>query len=71
MPQLDRYKKRTLNIEFIASENFNNIPYKDQFSLIFITEGSITGMLNERPVKVSAPCILCISKDDKIKIYEK
>lgn len=71
MPQFDRYKKRIVNIEFVHVEDFNTLPYMDRFTIILITDGSVTGIFNERPMKLSAPGILCISSDDKINISEK
>lgn len=71
MPQNDRHKKRTVNIEFIAVEEFNNLPYAERFTLIFLTNGSINGILNELPITVSAPCVFCLSDNDKIQVFEK
>lgn len=71
MPQFDRHKNRTVNIEFVTAEDFNALPYEERFTIIFVTEGSITGILNERPMKISAQGVLCLSKDDTIKILEK
>lgn len=71
MPQIDRYKNRTLYIEFAAAEDFNNLPYEGRLSIIFITCGCINVQLNGRPVKITAPSILCLSADDRIQVLEK
>lgn len=71
MPQLDRHKNRTVNIEFAAIEDFNDLPYQERFTIILVTDGSLTGILNDRPIKISAPCFLCLSKDDRIKIVDR
>lgn len=71
MPQFDRYKKRIVNIEFVPVEDFNTLPYAERFTIILITDGSVAGMLNGRPMKLSAPGVLCISNDDKINISKK
>ncbi len=71
MPQIDRHKNRIVNIEFIAAEDFNNLPYPERFTLIFVTAGSIKGVLNDRPIKISAPGVLCLSKADTIQVFEK
>ena len=71
MPQFDRYKKRTLNIEFIAAEDFSQMPYPERYTLIFVTAGYIKGILNQRPIKISAPGILCLYMDDTLEIIEK
>ncbi|CQR55860.1 helix-turn-helix domain-containing protein [Paenibacillus riograndensis] len=71
MPQADRHKKRTVNIEFAAVEDFSILPYPERFTLIFITSGSIKGMLNQRPISVSAPGVLCLAEDAQVQVIEK
>ncbi|MDF2653710.1 MAG: AraC family transcriptional regulator [Bacillota bacterium] len=71
MPQYDRHKKRTVSIEFQTVEDFSKIPYQQRFTLAFLTDGSVSGLLNERPVTVSAPGILCLSEEDRLHIFEK
>ncbi|MFS0728305.1 helix-turn-helix domain-containing protein [Paenibacillus sp. 1P07SE] len=70
MPQIDRHKNRTVNIEFIAAEDFACLPYPDRFTLIFVTNGRIRGVLNERPVSIAAPAVLCLSAEDKIEVID-
>ncbi|AGK97147.1 helix-turn-helix domain-containing protein [Clostridium pasteurianum] len=71
MPQMDRHKNRTVYIEFIADESFNNLPYKERFTIIFITSGSMNLQLNDYPIKIVAPSILCLSMEDTIQVSEK
>ncbi|QDY82891.1 helix-turn-helix transcriptional regulator [Paenibacillus polymyxa] len=71
MPQIDRYKQRTVNIEFNAIEDFTVVPHPERLTLIFITSGSIKWNLNERPIFVSAPGVLCLTEDDKVQVMEK
>jgi YesN/AraC family two-component response regulator len=71
MPQFDRHKNRTVNIEFVYTEDLNNLPYAERFTIIFITDGCVKGIINEHPMMISAPGVLCLSKDDRIKIYER
>ena len=71
MPLFDRHKNRIVNIEFGFSENMDMLPYHEGYAIVFITNGSASGILNERQVKITAPCILCISKDDIIKITKR
>lgn len=71
MPQMDRYKNRTVNIEFAAVEDFSNLPYPERLTLIFITSGSMSGILNERPIAIAAPGVLCLAEDDDLKVLEK
>ncbi|WP_336772096.1 helix-turn-helix domain-containing protein [Paenibacillus sp. MMO-58] len=71
MPQIDRHKDRTVNIEFIATEDLNRLPYQERLTIIFITSGSINGVLNERPIAITAPGVLCLTEKDSIQIIEK
>jgi len=71
MPQVDRYKQRNVNIEFFAVEDCSKLPYTDRFSLIFITSGSMKGILNDRPISINAPGILCLAGDDEWQVTEK
>lgn len=71
MPQIDRHKNRTVNIEFAAAEDFTHFPYPERLTLSFVTNGSIKGILNERPVTISAPAILCLSAEDTLQVLDK
>ncbi len=71
MPQFDQYKNRTVNIEFIAAEDIQNLPHTERLSLVFITNGRISGRLNDRPVTIEAPGILCLSEKDSLQIIEE
>ncbi|WP_286907099.1 helix-turn-helix domain-containing protein [Clostridium sp. UBA1652] len=71
MPQDDRYKNRPVFIEFVVNENFINLPYKERFTIILITSGSIKLQLNDRPIKIVAPSVLCLSIEDRVKVIEQ
>ncbi|WMJ90338.1 helix-turn-helix domain-containing protein [Anaerocolumna sp. MB42-C2] len=71
MPQIDRHKNRTVYIEFVPAEDFNNLPNPERFTLVFVTSGSIKGLLNERPITISAPGVLCLTKEDTIQVIQK
>jgi AraC-like DNA-binding protein len=71
MPQFDQYKNRSVDIEFAAVEDFENLPYPERFTLIFITNGIINAQLNERLIEISAPSVLCLSMDDKLQVINK
>ncbi|ANS73234.1 AraC family transcriptional regulator [Paenibacillus yonginensis] len=70
MPQRDRYKQRTVNIEFAAVEDFLGLPYPERHTLIFLTSGSLKAVLNDRPIAVHAPGILCLTGNDKVQVLE-
>ncbi|MNM11674.1 Bifunctional transcriptional activator/DNA repair enzyme AdaA [compost metagenome] len=71
MPQMDRHKNRTVNIEFVAAEALDSLPYPERFTLVFVTSGMISGRLNDRPITVSAPGILCLSEEDTLQVTDK
>ncbi|MFB5265652.1 helix-turn-helix domain-containing protein [Paenibacillus enshidis] len=71
MPQIDRHKNRTVNIEFVPAEDFTHFPCPERLTLVFVTNGSIKGLLNELPVTISAPAILCLSADDTLQVLDK
>ncbi|WP_179032733.1 helix-turn-helix domain-containing protein [Paenibacillus kribbensis] len=71
MPQIDRYKNRSVNIEFVAVEDFSNLPYPGRFTLILVTSGTMNGVLNEHPISIVAPGVLCLAEDDDIQVIEK
>ena len=64
MPQNDRYRNRILELDFEANESFRQLPYTDRFSLVLVTDGSATGILNDQAVMITAPCAFCLSDKD-------
>ncbi|MCU6795604.1 AraC family transcriptional regulator [Paenibacillus sp. WQ 127069] len=60
-----------MKIEFVAVEDFSILPYPERYTLIFITSGSIHGILNERPISISAPGVFCMAEDDDVQVIEK
>ncbi|WP_312875592.1 helix-turn-helix domain-containing protein [Paenibacillus planticolens] len=60
-----------MNIEFGAMEDFSILPYPERYTLIFITTGSIHGILNERPISISAPGVLCLAEGDHVQVVER
>lgn len=70
MPQADRYKTRTVKIEFKAHEEFIHFPYNEYFSLTCMTNGLMKGILNNRHVVIKAPCFLCLTDKDTLLIDE-
>ncbi|WP_145945417.1 AraC family transcriptional regulator [Paenibacillus sp. Y412MC10] len=71
MPQIDRHKHRTVNIEFAAVEDLSMLPYPERYTLILFTSGRMSGTLNERPISIVAPGILCLAEDDEMEVIEK
>ncbi|MFC6176081.1 helix-turn-helix domain-containing protein [Companilactobacillus huachuanensis] len=70
MPQVDRHKNRQVEIEFNPTQNLAEPPYKKRYSLILITQGQVSLQLNDYPLKLQSPCIICLKDGDNIIINE-
>ena len=68
MSQTDRYRDRTLELDFEPRETFRHLPYPGRFSLILVTDGSTAAALNNTAVKIAAPCVLCLSDKDSLTV---
>jgi len=68
MPQSDRHRERTVNIEFETNENFTSLPQPERMTIALISYGKATFLLNSKTVTLSAPCILLLSQYDKLKL---
>ncbi|MBD2845431.1 helix-turn-helix transcriptional regulator [Paenibacillus sp. IB182496] len=71
MPHFDRYKNRNVDIEFSANEDFEDLPYPHRHSLVFVTHGQIKARLNDRPLVVMAPAVLCLNAGDRLEVFQK
>ncbi len=70
MPQNDRHRRRVVDIEFEANEDFIALPLKERVSIVLITNGKASFLLNEKAVTLTAPCIMLISQYDNLKFIE-
>lgn len=66
MPQVDRHKHRQVEIEFDANQKFLDLPQTDRHTLILITQGEVSGKINGYPIKLAAPCVLCVKDGDQL-----
>lgn len=71
MPQNDRYRTRIVPIEFEANEQIESLPNSERVTLVFITNGNGTIIINEKTWTLSAPCVICLSKYDRITVLNK
>ncbi len=71
MPQNDRHRTRIVPIEFEDKDAFESIPLLERVTLVLVTDGHMSTVLNGKTWAVSAPCILCISQYDKITVLNK
>lgn len=70
MPQNDRHRTRVVPIEFEAHESFEALPLAERVSIILISNGKVSLLLNDKAVTLTAPCVLLVSHYDTIKLIE-
>lgn len=71
MPQNCRHRPpRVVNIEFEAHEEFANLPIPNRATLVLITYGRSSLMLNKKAVTLTAPSMLLLSQYDEVKMEE-
>lgn len=61
MPQNYRHRERVVPIEFNSNEDFSKFPLGERVSLVLITNGRASFLLNGKSITVSAPCIMLLS----------
>lgn len=66
MPQTDRYKDRTIPIEFEFYDTLKNLPADDRCSIVLISCGSAVMNINSYFQTVPAPSVLCLSQYDTV-----
>lgn len=71
MPQNDRHRTRVVDIEFELYEDFSGLPIPERLTLVMITNGRASFMLNDKAVALTAPCIIFISHYDKLRLIEE
>lgn len=71
MPQNDRHRTRIVPIEFEAHEDFKSLPINDRVSIVLITNGKASIILNQEAVTLAAPCVMLISQYDTIKMIDE
>jgi AraC-like DNA-binding protein len=66
MPQNDKYRTRIVPIEFETNEHFQAQPLDDRLTLVLVTNGGASVIINEHTWSLSAPCIIALSYKDKL-----
>lgn len=69
MPQTDRHKNRIVDIEFDPTVQLSKLPHQNRHSVVFITRGQAMGTINDFPVEVQTPGVLCVKDGDVIKFH--
>ncbi|MCL2814831.1 MAG: AraC family transcriptional regulator [Oscillospiraceae bacterium] len=70
MPQFDKRRSLEIPIEFNTVENLTGLPYHDRVTLVLITDGKAVISINGETKTLIAPCVLCLSEKDNVKIIE-
>ena len=68
MPQRDRHKVREIPIEFEFNIQLENLPLEDRLTILLITDGSVTLMLNNHVLLLKSPSLVCLSPQDNLKV---
>lgn len=71
MPQKDRHRERIVPIEFETDETFAEMPADERMTIVLITQGMASFILNGEAVTVNAPCVMLLSCYDSLKIVDK
>ncbi len=71
MPQKDRFKDRTIPIEFEFYDNIISAPMAQRCSIVLITYGSVTVKINGHIRLLTSPCALCISMYDTLEVLHR
>ncbi|MDR3644441.1 MAG: AraC family transcriptional regulator, partial [Clostridia bacterium] len=70
MPQLDRRRNLFVPVEYESTERLDHPPLEDRVTLVLITDGKADILLNGAPVTLHAPCVMCLSRSDRIIVIE-
>lgn len=68
MPQKDRYKDRIIPIEFTFYDTIEKLPAADRLSIVLISSGSATIKMNGHIALLNSPCVICMSKYDRMEL---
>jgi len=71
MPQICRHRPpRIVDIEFESNQKFENPPMSNRVTLVLITQGRASFVLNKKAVTLTAPSIMLLSQYDEMKLEE-
>lgn len=70
MPQICRHRTRIVPLEFEILETFENLPLTDHVSIVLVSNGRASFLLNGKAVTLNAPAVLLISHYDTVKLIE-
>jgi len=68
LPQNDRYRTRIVPIEFNSHEQLESLTLSDRVTLVLVTNGNASIIVNEKTWTLSAPRVMCLSCYDQISV---
>ena len=68
MPQNDRHRTRVVPIEFEVNEQLESLPIAQRVTLVLVSNGSASIIINEKTWNVTAPCVISLSQYDRISL---
>lgn len=71
MPQNDRHRTRVVPIEFEAHEDFSTLPLQERVTLVLLTNGKGSFLLNAKAVTLTSPCMMLISQIDSLSLVDE
>lgn len=71
MPQQDRYKDRSIPIEFDFYDRLENLPADNRCSIVLITCGNAAVSINGYFQSVASPAVMCLSKYDTFSLLHE
>jgi len=70
MPQFDKRRSLEVPIEFNPVEDLSGLPHLGRATLVLITDGKAVVSIDGETKTLIAPCVLCLSEQDKIAVIE-
>ena len=70
MPQFDKRRSLDVPIDFKAVEDLTGLSLCGCVTLVLITDGKVVASVNGETKTLIAPCVLCITEQDKIEVVE-
>lgn len=72
MSEIDRYKSnRIIDIEFSFHEDLKQLPRKNRYTMLLVTNGNLHICINNYLIRDTAPLMICLSSLDQIEIISE
>ena len=70
MPQFDKRRSLDVPIDFSAVEDLLMLPHCGCVTIVLVTDGKAVISMNGDTKSIVAPCVLCVSEQDRIEVIE-